>query len=191
MSEDTQKAVAVRDTSNLPNLRHMLQRWELEAGLDGGADDNLALQFEQMERLLTAETEDELFAAQQLSVTASKDFLDRVFRLMGPEDIRKRKSAFQNFPFYVIMRVLDVETNEYVTVGSGASNIVAILDRLIEWDDESRENRSFEPYRQYGGRGFMFTSKQTANGFNLVFLKPVNLAPPTAATGANKRAKKS
>lgn len=173
MSDST----AVAKPADYSEVRNLLQRLEIESSLES---DNRQAQLSIIQGLLAAESEEELFERQEAGTISSKDFLGRPFRLL-PENIAWKKSASQyveagGFPFYALLQVTDIEKDEGVVLDAGGYTVVSILDKLMQFDDESRpmEKRSFEPYRGFGGRALVFDGKPATNG-TVVLLKPYHI----------------
>jgi hypothetical protein len=147
----------------------------MDASAANGGDDALYI----MDNILAAETEEELFARQEAGATAGRDFVNRPFRLL-PENVTWKKSndgfiKQGGFPFWALLRVLDMETDEYVVIDCGGKSVVAVLDKLLQFDDESRplQSRSFERFRAEGGRPLQFVAKPVSSGQAVLLLKPV------------------
>ena len=183
----TSDQTEVQVRAALPNTASMLSRWRNEASLQDSNGVDAAMQI--FEGILGAETEEELFAAQDAGTIASKDFTDRPFRLRGPEDIsimhsRTALTEAGGFPFFLLLRVCDVETGQDLVINTGAQSVLAVIDRLVEWEldpNKPEDRKPFQPYRP-AGRGFMFTSKTTMGGTDVIMLKPVNLGRPASAS---------
>ena len=171
-------AVAVRNTAELPGVKALLNRLDIEAGL--ADEQGPVTQLSIMESMLVAESEEELFAAQEAGTTSSQDFLNRPFRLSrGGIEFKRARPEFVSqggFPFYAILQVEDMQSGERRVVSSGSYSVLAVLNKLLEFDDDSRdfERRSFAPFEDEGGRPFMFVGKSAPNG-TVVTMVPVRL----------------
>lgn len=191
-SKDTESAEASAEVATvvaLPEIRLLMSRLDFSAS-DESDNKNTALAI--METMLGAETEEELFERQEAGLLSSKDYTLRPFRLL-PEGISWKKSAQGfidqgGFPFYVILRVTDMETGNEVAVDSGAPSVISVIDKLLQWDDASRplDKRSFERFRADGGRPLQFVPKATSSGQSIVMLKPVVTAEAPKSTRSTR-----
>lgn len=170
MSQDVEASVA------LPEIRLLLARLENEARFA----DNRSATASIMESILSADSEEALFERQDAGAVASKDFLNRPFRLRE-SDIQWKRSAANfveegAFPFYALLTVTEMATGDRVVLDTGASSVVAVLSKL-------QDLHGFERYEEEGGRPLQFVGKTVASGRTIVMLMPVVLE-------AAKRAKK-
>lgn len=191
MSVDTSDSVAKPEsvakelalTDKYPNLKFMLQRVAQEASWAGdAAQQNQAIQMDILERMLSAETEEELFALQEAGGISGKDYVNTPFRI-GAGDITFKESKIvgSGLPFYAMLNVVEEASGNAVTVTTGAVNVIGVLHTLLVWNDDDRpaEKRSFAPWDDFGGRLFQFVEKQTASGNSVLMMKPLEMKPPT------------
>lgn len=166
----TTDVVAPRDLSAIRNVLGTI-RQEIE--LSGtGEYESMVLGI--LNDIATAETEEELFAAQDLPpMTAGKDFLNIPFRLLE-ENIAWRPSTLTDDWFFAILQVQRMDTGEWVTVDCGGKTFVTILRKLQLMD-------GFKRFADEGGRPLMLTAKGS-EGNQPLFLRPVNLTPPAEAS---------
>lgn len=120
-----------------------------------------------MESILSAETEEGVFAAQEGGSLSTQDYVNKPFRLL-PENVQFRKSTIegQGLPFYALMRVTDEETGDELVVNGGGNSFVSVLWKLIQLG-------ALEGYGKSGGRMFMVAEKGTQSGFTVLLLKPL------------------
>lgn len=128
-----------------------------------------------MDNILTAETEEEVFARQSLNTTATKDYTNKPFTLKG-EDITWRKSAQAfidqgAFPFFALFKATDTESGEEITLNGGGATFCAVLRRL-------QELGGFDDYPD--GRPLMIVGKPTLSGQEVITLRPLS-TPKTRA----------
>lgn len=160
----------------LPEIRRLLGKLSLEAATDNSSRD---AQMAILENILRAETLEEAFQRQEAGTIASKEFTLRPFRLL-PENIDWKKSASGyveqgGFPFYALLRVTEMGSGEEIVVNTGSISTIGVLEKALEFDDESRptELRSFESHRNDGGLPLQFVAKTMASGFDVILLMPV------------------
>lgn len=160
----------------LPEIRALLGKLSLEAQAENSSRD---AQMAILENILRAETLEEAFQRQEAGTVASKNFTLRPFRLL-PENIDWKRSASGyveqgGFPFYALLRVTEMGTGDELVVNTGSISTIGVLEKAIEFDDESRpiEKRSFEAHRADGGLPLQFVPKTMASGFDVILLMPV------------------
>lgn len=175
----TAEVVAPRDLSA---IRAVLGSIRQEIQMSG--DDNEQMLLGILNDIATAETEDELFAAQDLPpMTAGKDFTNIPFRLLE-ENIVWRTSSLADGWFYAILQVQRMDTGEWVTLDCGGRTFVTVLRRMQLM--QGPDGNGFDRFKAEGGRPLMLTAKGT-EGNQPLFLRPVVLTPPAEA--AKTRAK--
>lgn len=117
-----------------------------------------------METILSGETAEEIFANQELGSIASQDYLGKPFYLKK-EGITWMKSTLESgaFPFFAMIRVRDLETDEEVTINGGGTSFVSVLWKLADvgWLDDEK--------------ALILEGKQTGRGFTVVLVKPYAL----------------
>jgi hypothetical protein len=132
------------------------------------------------ESVLAAESIEDVFAAQDKSgMIAGKDFVNRPFYLAS-ENITIVKSAKENgFPFYAIMRVIEIATGEEVVLNCGGKTIMPVIFRLqqLGFFDPTEEN----PY----GAAVVILAKAASGDNAYLLLAPFKVAVPS---NAKKRA---
>ena len=160
-------------------MKNLIDRLKIETELgssEGGFRTDVA---SIMENILRAETEDEVFARQDAGTVATKDYVNRPFRLT-PEDVTWKMTgpAFREagaFPFYALIKVTDVQSGDSLILNGGGATFVAVLDRLIQLGGLSG-------YENEGGRTLMIVEKPVASGFSVLLLKPVATGKKASAT---------
>lgn len=159
-----------------PALRMMIRALALQSSFDDSASaDDFAMRV--MEGVLQAETEQDVYDAQEVGMTAGKDFTDRPFFLYE-EDISWKRSAEayisqKAFPFYAILNVTEIDTGEVVTLDCGGKAFVSALYRLTQMDNPD----PFDLDKYPNGKPLQIKAKPVPAG-TVLFLKPVNLAAP-------------
>lgn len=154
-------------------MKRLVGRLATEVSLDGGFSDEEIYGF--MENILSAETEEEVFARQTMGdMVASKDYLNKPFYLTS-ENIKWMKSSFQGgFPFYAILKVTDAESGAEVTIDGGGVSFCAVLAKL-------QDLRAFDGFEETKGRPMQLIGKPTSSGNTVVLVQPL----PTAARKRN------
>jgi hypothetical protein len=159
--------------TEFPHLRRMIEQIAMEVALPENQTFDVGAF---MDNILGAESAEEVFKAQILGSTATKDFTDRPF-VVRDEDIWWATSTITEtgaFPYYVMMKVIDTETQEEVTLNGGGSTFCAVVRRLQELDF----------FKQYpDGAPLMLLGKSTQKGNEVIMLKPL-AAPPVAEKSA-------
>lgn len=148
-----------------PNLTAMVRALVSQASFDetsGGTDEFV---MDIMERILSAETEDEIFEAQEAGGIAGKDVAGRPFRVRL-EDITWRRSNVANIdngglPIYALMKVIMLDTGEELVINCGGKTFVPVLFALIN-------RNAFDKYPD--GRPFVIRATPTAAGQRLSLL---------------------
>lgn len=165
-----------------PHLVKMATR--LHEAAQQSTADPASLQMEIVGRMLEAESEEDLFARQDAGTVAAKDWLNQPFRLRK-DGVSVRTSALDDstLPWYVLLSVTDFTTGEAFTINTGAPSVIAILDKLIQWDDEGKG--SFSDWDGVGGRAFQFVGKAMGSGNELLHIIPLE-KQSAKKTGAKK-----
>lgn len=166
--------VAVRDT--FPALTSMMHSLFDEAPPGDSAEgDKDAFVMRVMEDILTAESFDDVFAAQEQGMVAGKDFTGRPFYLRG-DDIQIRPSTITGpggFTHFAIFRVTEIATGETVTVNCGGKSFMAALFRL-------RDLGYFLPEKGCPEEGRPLVLKATESDSGTEYLSLLPFKVPTA-----------
>lgn len=174
-----ERAVARRDA-----LREMVQVLMNETALsveeERGSTDDFVMDI--VESILSAESEEEIFEAQEAGTTSGKDFINIPFRLLE-ENLTFLRTAEQyrtpgTLPFYVRMDCARLDNGEWATITTGGNSVVAVLYAL-------RKNAILERYNDQGGRPLVIVAKQGAVNEYLL-LKPYAVAQPKASKSAKR-----
>lgn len=117
------------EANSFPAMRQFFQVMELESEAPGDMTEDFMLDL--MEQILAAETEEEIFAAQSTGMIAGKDFTNRPFWLRG-DDIQIRKTTYRQggLPWYAVMKVTEVATNDEFVLNCGGKTFMAVLQAL-------------------------------------------------------------
>lgn len=130
-----------------------------------------------MESILSGETDEEVFGAQELASLASKDYLNAPFLLKADGIKWMRSTIAQGFPFYALLMVTDQESGEEVVVNTGGMSSVSVIYRLEELN-------YFNADEHPDGRLLQFVGKPTSSGNMVVLIKPVAPVKRAAARAA-------
>jgi len=165
--------------ADYPLVRNFLRRLDLEAtteAQEGG--DETVLQI--INSILAAETEEELFKAQEAGVLSAKDFVNQPFRLKS-ENVSWRRSNIESsaLPFFAIMKILDLEDGEEKMLACGGATFMVVLDKLISFGSLDRPEDSDQ------GRSLQITAKRTSRGYDVLLLKPFNMNGARKTDGAS------
>lgn len=136
-----------------PKLRQMLDILRLES-----AQSNRGSEFvmEIMERILAAESFEQIFAEQESGMVSGKDFAGRPFLLHG-DNIEVMPSRFESLPFYFLLKVTALDTGEEVVLNCGGMTFVATLHGL-------RQNGYFENPEYPDGRTLVLSATPSPQG---------------------------
>lgn len=161
--------VAIRE--DYTHVHQMLSRLSIEASLESNEQSAREIQLSIMEQILSAETEEDVYAAQEAGTTGTKDFVGIPFRVREA-DIAWRRSGVEGggFPYYAVLNATRLDTGEAITLSGGGITFVAALDRLLSLD-------TFRAHEEDGGKPLIITSKTTGKGYEVLMLKSFNLAP--------------
>jgi hypothetical protein len=130
------KDVAIIGTGGreLTAVTQMVRELDLEATFAAENGGNLDFVKDIMEGILTAESFDDIFAAQDAGgLVSGKDFAGVPFTIEKAEDIKWLRSNIDNdnaLPFYAIIRVIDLQTGEERMLNCGGSTFTPTLFRL-------------------------------------------------------------
>lgn len=157
----------------LPNVGILLRDLDTEAIAVEESGIDVSLQI--MEQILSAETEEDLWRAQNASTISGQEFVDRPFLMKSSQIDWKRSRenyiAQGGFPFYFLARVLDLGTNEEVVVNCGGKTVVAMVRKL-------QKLGAFDQYEN--GRPLMLKSNGgTESGNEYLTIHPAIVAPAT------------
>lgn len=120
-----------------------------------------------MDRILSADTVDAVFDAQDNGMVSGQDFTSRPFIVRRSEDIQWRLSTKDNgFPFYAIFRAVEVATGEEVVLNCGGQTFVAVLYAL--------QQRGYFENQPESGNALVIISNATSgpNGNEYLTLRP-------------------
>lgn len=158
----------VATTDPHPFLTRMTQTIGAQVSNDemlGGSGSDFVMDL--MDRILTADSFEEIFELQETGLLSGKDFTNRPFTVMNREAITFRRAGQANvdqggYPFYAVIEAEEL-TGDRVTFGCGGKTFMATLFALIErgyFDDQPE------------GRTLMLVATAAANGSYLT-LRPV------------------
>lgn len=155
-----------------PAVEVFCKKLALESVMDEGGVSTATLAI--MERILAADSEEDIFAAANAGTTSGKDFVGRPFQLLD-ENIEWKASAAQfreqgGFPFYAICRAVDIQTGAELVLGCGGFSFMATLWTLHDRGIITR-------YDKDGGMGLILKEKPAANGSVLLLEKFTIPAP--------------
>jgi hypothetical protein len=152
-------------TKATPKVLEMAKRIHVNASLDEGTDPAVIAAI--MDKIMTADTESEIFAAANAGSIAGKDYTDRPFTLHNDDwgwkissDVYKSDTGF---PYYILADVTDLETGERLSINCGGFAFCCTMYKL-------REVGIFQEYDELGGMPLILKNKPTARGFNVVLL---------------------
>lgn len=153
---------------------------DLESTIDSGVLDPAILEI--MSGILNADSEDAIFAAANAGTTSGKDFIDNPFMLKS-EAIQWKKSAaaFQEqggFPFYALMRVMDMMTGELRVLNCGGLSFLTTLWKLAQLGVIAQ-------YDDNGGMPLVLTEKAASSGYTVLLLKKYQM-PKVSPTDGTK-----
>lgn len=136
-----------------------------------------------MEDILSAETFEEIFAAQEKGgMTSGKDFANRPFFLQG-SDIQWQKSRHKAVPFYALMKVTDFASGEEIMLNCGGKTFVCVL-RGLQMAGYFTEEKGCPPE----GRSLYLRATETGEGAYLSLMPHMGAAKAAAATGKKRGA---
>lgn len=161
------------ETKEFKAVAALMNRLSIETDLDpveANKGDILAI----MENILTAETPEELWDAQEAGGLSSKEFINRPFTLLT-EDVVWKKSTIvgpTTFPYYAMVTVTDVGTGERLVVNGGGFSFVSVLSKLQEFDMLNDKH------------AYQLVEKGTSSGNTVILVKPVAVPGKTSAKRA-------
>lgn len=158
-------------TSLKPIVQQWLDRLEMDVKMDDGSDD-WGIGIDSMaERILLAETEDEIFAAGEMSATTGgRDYTNEPFLLKSDgykvkrSNMRGENGEAKGIGYFLLMRVVDMGTGDEKILNTGAPAVVTQTVTL-------GEKGILAKYDADGGMPLMIGSKPAGEG-NVLFLKP-------------------
>ena len=128
--------IAVRESLS-ETVRNWLDKMKLDVSM--GPDDDggvFGVQDSIAEKILLAETEEEIFEAVNAGTLATKEFLDTPFLLQGfgvrGSNLRNEQGEITGTGFYLLLKVKDLEENVERVLNSGAQSLMATVWRLSE-----------------------------------------------------------
>lgn len=149
--------LASEASARYEGVKAMVAQLNVEASLAEN-DTRSALEFQMdiVERILSGETEEEIFEAQEAGGESGKDFINRPFRLAGAdlEFVQSQIKTANAFPFYARMRVTEIVTGDEHSITCGGFSVVAVLYAL--------RLRGF--LQEDVAKAMTFTAKSTASG---------------------------
>lgn len=111
--------------------QRFIDQLELEASMEGAADDGQSIADLIIERMQAATNLDELFDAQDVSLPSGKSLVDSELMI---RDFTVRKSDPQysenSIGYYYVIDAADADTGEDVRFATGALNILSLLMAL-------------------------------------------------------------
>ena len=150
-------------------LREMVLRLGAETNLQQEEirEDTEDFVFGILDNILSAETEEEIFDAQDAGSTSGKDFLDRPFTLHEDGLTFRKTSILQEnvFPYYAQMRVAEISTGEEYFITCGGLSVVAVLFAL----------RQHGSLNVDGGKALVFRGKPTQSGMTRLEIRPAKM----------------
>ena len=153
-------------------LRTMLRQQSIEASLVETNGANADFVFDLMEKILAAETAEEIFAAQDSGMLSGKDFAGRPFYLTA-DNISILKSTItegDGLPFYSVLKVVEIATGEEFVVNCGGKTFMTVLHGL------RRINYFNVTDEQPNGASVVILATPSPKGAYLS-LKPYKMAP--------------
>lgn len=176
--EETATGVLVEEKDH-PEVRKMVQLLALEAetSKDSGNDFVFGL----MDEILSAESEEDIFAAQDKGLMSGQDFSNNPFYLAEDNILIKRSTIVggDGLPFYAMMTVTEIATGEERALNCGGKTFMAVLHALrqIGYFNVTEENPL--------GRSVVIISTPSPAGAYLS-LKPYKVAVPTSSGRGKK-----
>lgn len=155
-----------------PNLAFMLQSQKLEAEFAANNNRSDSFVYDLMEKILAAQTAEEIFAAQDSGMVSGKDFAGRAFYLKA-DDITIVQSTItegEGLPFYAVLKVTEISTGEEYVLNCGGKTFMAVLEglRKIDYFDVTEETPN--------GAALVIIATPSPKGAYLS-LKPFKMAP--------------
>ncbi len=109
-----------------------------------------------MEDILSADTFEEIFEAQEKGgMVSGKDFANRPFFLRG-DNIQYQKSKFKAVPVYALLKVTDFASGDEVLLNCGGKTFLCVLRALQMkgyFDDAPEEGKAFYLRATESGEG--------------------------------------
>lgn len=117
-----------------------------------------------MASVVESESIEDMFAAMEIGLKSSKDFLDTPFELSA-DGISWRKSTVagdNGYPYYAVLDIFNLTTGEKETIAAGGMTTVAAIYKMqtAGWLNEPR--------------GFVFKGKVAGNG-TVVLIQPFHV----------------
>lgn len=163
-------------------LKEMVEVLHVEASLQEG-DTRSAIDFQMsiVEAILNAETEEEIFDAQEAGGLSGQDFINRPFTIFA-EDVEFVQTAIKSgttFPFYVRIKAAEMATGVEHNITCGGFSIVPVLYAL--------RKRGF--LNDETPKAMAFKSTATLSGNSRLSLVPYVEPKPRKASPAKASAK--
>lgn len=154
-----------------PAVMRMFDVCRTEATLD---DDTSFGGLSIAERILSAESEEEIFAAANAGTKGGRDYIDRPF-LLKEDDITIRESQRTDLDgglidprdqkmYFGLLNVTDLETGNQETINTGSPSLLSTILAL-------RDGGHMAKYTESGGMPLVIKGKPTANGTVLILSK--------------------
>jgi hypothetical protein len=163
-----------------PGLETMIKTLAVQASFaeqNGSSDDFVA---SIMENILSSESFDDIFAAQQMTGLSGQNFSGQPFIIRSAEDVvflKSTKGGENGFPFYALLNIRPMSDPENeLTLTCGGKSFMATLFAL--WT-----RGYFDADKYPEGRAMVITSHESPAGAYL------NLNAVKAPTPSSKRAK--
>lgn len=169
MTESHETAIASTETERA--IQAFLRKLALECTIDDD-ESGMDVAHSIAAKIVTAETEDEIFDAGNASTIAGQDFLNRPFRLTS-NGFEVKKSTIEGekkFPYYLLMHVSEIATGAETVLNCGSYGLVSTIIAL-------RDGGHMEKYDSQGGMPLVITAKATRKNQVLILQKyktPVN-----------------
>lgn len=160
------------------DVLQLVLKMDLESTLDSSGVNPAVLNI--MSKILTADTEEALFAAANAGTTAGKDFLGIPFQFMWNDEsgqpkteLKRSAAVFREqggFPYYYLMTVMNTQTGEELIVNCGGYTFMSVAWKLHDtgWIND---------YKLSGPKALILEGKPAPNG-TVVLAKPFKM--PTA-----------
>jgi hypothetical protein len=173
MSADVETREAIDLAKVPPRVRQLVERLSLNATVG-----TAGAQLDIMDQILSATTEEELFAAANAGTTSGQDVAGQAFLIKDWEYKRSAPGYVEKgaFPYYVLLRAQMVMDGRELVLNCGGFTVVSVIDGL------DRLGKLSEAIAQKGGYPMVLEARQTTSGFDVLIPHPYAMpAPPTAA----------
>jgi hypothetical protein len=168
------ESTAVVSKKDHSALRLMVRELARITEEDGGDSNDFIMGL--MDKILSAGSEEEIFASAESGMVAGKDFAGRPFYLRR-EDIswKKASQGFIDggaFPFYAIFTVTEIVTGQEATLDTGGKSLVAQLFALYNTPNDRIKDDLLDPVKYPNGRPLVIMSHESDAGAYIT-LRPV------------------